>query len=159
MEQGRTDGELWVPGRRVWVTSVRDHGLVLSVSRDRRRAMVEVNRVKMSVAVDTLQEERAVPRRGSGTTLPSRHARSRPRAPREIDMHGLRVEEMIARLEPFLNHALLEGCPEVRVIHGHGSGALRKALHKRLAEMGFRRFWLGAPGQTPGGDGVTIIPL
>jgi len=78
---------------------------------------------------------------------------------REIDMHGLRVEEMLVKLDLFLNEALLGGADEIRVIHGHGSGALKNALHKRLKEIGFRHFRLGEPGQTPGGDGVTIIAL
>lgn len=78
---------------------------------------------------------------------------------REIDMHGLRVEEMLPRLDQFLSDAMLQGVPEVRIIHGHGTGALRKAIHQRLSVIGIRQFRLGEPGQTPGGDGVTIVSL
>jgi len=83
----------------------------------------------------------------------------RPSMVREIDMHGLRVEEMLPRLDQFLSDAMLEGVPEVRIIHGHGTGALRKAIHQRLSTIGIRQFRLGEPGQTPGGDGVTIVSL
>ena len=78
---------------------------------------------------------------------------------REIDMHGLRVEEMLSRLDQFLNDALLEGCQEVRIVHGHGSGVLKKAVHQRLTALGIHRFRLGEIGQTPGGDGVTVVTL
>ena len=74
-------------------------------------------------------------------------------------MHGLRVEEMLPRLDQFLSDAMLAGVPEVRIIHGHGTGALRKAIHQRLSVIGIRHFRLGEPGQTPGGDGVTIVSL
>ncbi len=74
-------------------------------------------------------------------------------------MHGLRVEEMLPRLDQFLSDAMLAGVPEVRIIHGHGTGALRKAIHHRLSVLGIRQFRLGEPGQTPGGDGVTIVSL
>ena len=74
-------------------------------------------------------------------------------------MHGLRVEETLARLDQFLNDAMLEGCQEVRIVHGHGTGALRKAVHQRLKTLGIRRFRLGEMGQTPGGDGVTVVTL
>jgi DNA mismatch repair protein MutS2 len=74
-------------------------------------------------------------------------------------MHGLRVEDMLPRLDQFLSDAMLEGVPEVRIVHGHGTGALRKAIHQRLHAIGIRHFRLGEPGQTPGGDGVTIVTL
>jgi DNA mismatch repair protein MutS2 len=83
----------------------------------------------------------------------------RPLRVREIDMHGLRVEEMLPRLDLFLSDAMLEGVPEVRIIHGHGTGALRKAIHQRLLAIGVPQFRLGEPGQTPGGDGVTLVSL
>ena len=89
-----------------------------------------------------------------GKKKPKRHSRVR-----EIDMHGLRVEEMLPRLDQFLSDAMLEGVPEVCIIHGHGTGALRKAIHQRLLTIGIRQFRLGEPGQTPGGDGVTIVSL
>jgi DNA mismatch repair protein MutS2 len=74
-------------------------------------------------------------------------------------MHGLRVEDMLPRLDQFLSDAMLEGVPEVRIVHGHGTGALRRAIHQRLRAIGNRHFRLGEPGQTPGGDGVTIVTL
>ncbi len=74
-------------------------------------------------------------------------------------MHGLRVEDMLPRLDQFLSDAMLERVPEVRIVHGHGTGALRKAIHQRLLAIGIRHFRLGEAGQTPGGDGVTIVSL
>jgi DNA mismatch repair protein MutS2 len=46
---------------------------------------------------------------------------------------GLRVDEALSRLEPFLNHASLAGLEEVTVIHGIGTGALLKAVRNYLA--------------------------
>lgn len=94
-----------------------------------------------------------------GTRIVVRRPGRRIRAANEIDMHGLRVEDMLPRLDQFLSDAMLEGLPEVRIVHGHGSGALRKAIHARLQVLGIRHFRLGEPGQTPGGDGVTIVSL
>lgn len=88
-----------------------------------------------------------------------RRSARRPGAASEIDMHGLRVEDMLPRLDLFLSDAMLEGFLEVRLIHGHGTGALRKAIHQRLKALGITHFRLGEAGQTPGGSGVTIVSL
>jgi DNA mismatch repair protein MutS2 len=94
-----------------------------------------------------------------GNRILVRRPGKRSPAAREIDMHGLRVEDMLPRLDQFLSDAMLERVSEVRIVHGHGTGALRKAIHQRLIAIGIRHFRLGEPGQTPGGDGVTIVTL
>lgn len=146
-------------GDRVWIERLRDHGVVLSVSRDGKRAVVATGKVNLNVPVTGLGPPRKTRAPEPAGGVVRQRSRQPGRPVREIDMHGLRVEEMIARLEAFLNEALLSGCVEARVIHGHGSGALRKALHQHLRRLGIRTFRLGESGQTPGGDGVTIISL
>jgi len=146
-------------GDRVWISLLKDHGTVRSVSRDGKRAVVDVNKVSLNVLVSGLSSPRPLRTKERHGEVPTRRHHPSGGGRREIDMHGLRVEEMLVRLEHFLNDAILEGCEEVRVVHGHGSGALRKALHGHLKIMGFRNFRLGDIGQTPGGDGVTIVSL
>jgi DNA mismatch repair protein MutS2 len=51
-----------------------------------------------------------------------------------LNIVGLRVDEALSRLEPFLNHAFLAGLEEVTVIHGIGTGALLKAVRNYLTE-------------------------
>lgn len=154
-------------GARVWVDRMKDHGTVLSISADGRRAMILLGKVRVSLEVSGLgpgrepskarsRSARSDGLRGSrefGITRPTRHST----VAREIDMHGLRVEDMLVRLDRFLNDALLARLDQVRIIHGHGSGALKKALHQRLKELGIPHFRVGEPGLTPGGTGVTIV--
>lgn len=74
---------------------------------------------------------------------------------REIDLHGLTVEEAIAACERALNEALLADASELRVIHGKGGGRIRAALHRRLREFSaIRAFRLD-----PRNEGVTIVVL
>jgi DNA mismatch repair protein MutS2 len=71
---------------------------------------------------------------------------------------GLRVDEALSRLEPFLNHASLAGLNEVTIIHGLGTGLLLKAVREHLQDhpliQSFRR---GEVGE--GGNGVTVVTL
>ena len=72
-----------------------------------------------------------------------------------LDLHGKTVIEALDALDSFLNDALLDGTADVRVIHGRGGGALKAAVHRRLAELpAVRGFRLD-----PINPGVTIVSL
>jgi DNA mismatch repair protein MutS2 len=73
----------------------------------------------------------------------------------EVDLHGLTVDEALARAEQALNEALLADCPELRLIHGKSGGRIRAALHRRLREIPTVR----AVRLDPGNPGVTIVSL
>ncbi len=76
----------------------------------------------------------------------------------ELDLHGLHVEEALARLEPFLNDVFLAGLIEVHIIHGKGSGALRQAVQETLRKHPLvKSFRSGIYGE--GGPGVTIVRI
>ena len=64
----------------------------------------------------------------------------------------------IANVDKFLDDAVLSGLSEVRVVHGSGTGALRKGLHKYFAtHPAIDSFRLGKYGE--GESGVTIVTL
>ena len=75
-----------------------------------------------------------------------------------ITLIGMRVEEALARLEPFLNHASLAGLGEVTIIHGLGTGALSRAVRGHLdGHPLVKKFRKGE--QSEGGNGVTVVAL
>lgn len=73
----------------------------------------------------------------------------------EVDLHGLRVEEALARIDAALDAALLAGLPEMRFIHGRSGGRLRGALHARLRAISSVR----GLHVDPRNPGVTIVEL
>ncbi len=86
----------------------------------------------------------------------TRQMRSAP-VSSEIDLRGMTVDEAIGVLDIFLDNAIMANLPTVRVIHGKGTGALRKGLQEHLRRRGVKDFRLGVYGE--GEDGVTIISL
>lgn len=81
-----------------------------------------------------------------------------PAVPPELNLIGQRVEEALESLESYLDRALLAAHPEVRVIHGHGTGRLRRAVRERL--RGHPAIAGARPGrQEEGGDGVTVVEM
>jgi DNA mismatch repair protein MutS2 len=75
-----------------------------------------------------------------------------------LDLRGQRADEALAELEAFLDRTALEGADTVFVIHGHGTGALRKVVREYLATSPYvGRFRAGGAGE--GGDGVSVVSL
>jgi DNA mismatch repair protein MutS2 len=76
----------------------------------------------------------------------------------ELKVIGLSADEALDRVDKFLDQAFLAGVENVRIIHGHGKGILRKRIAEMLADHPqVERFSLAAPDK--GGGGATIVEL
>jgi DNA mismatch repair protein MutS2 len=74
----------------------------------------------------------------------------------EINLLGRTVDEAISELDKYLDDAYLAHMPNVRVVHGKGTGALRTAVHAHLKRLKYvKEFRLGEYGE--GDAGVTIV--
>ncbi len=155
------------PGARVRIGATGARGRVLELRDD--RALVEAGPLRIEVPVHELEVTAGAESGGSGATRRAPaddgaesgrpHGRSwsgpvpEPRI--EVDLRGLRVEEMEAELTKALDEASLGDLPELRIIHGKGTGALRKRVSEMLEGDGrVSEFRMGAPQE--GGAGVTV---
>jgi DNA mismatch repair protein MutS2 len=141
VELGGIRGELVVmePGKAV----VSRGGLRIEVSPERlRRARPE------SVAA-AARERRATP----SVTVSSRAGERE-----ELNLIGMRTTEALRKLEEFLDQAYLTNRKEVRIIHGIGSGALRKAVLEYLATSPYSSTYHEAEPHH-GGAGATVVQL
>lgn len=75
-----------------------------------------------------------------------------------LDLRGQRVDEAVAELSRYLDQALLKGFERVEIIHGRGSGALRREVHGYLKNFPAAASFSLA-GEDEGGDGKTIVDL
>lgn len=79
-------------------------------------------------------------------------------APAELDLRGMMTDEAIGAVDLFLDNALLGKLETVRIIHGKGTGALRKAVREHLKRSKYvKEFRPGVYGE--GEDGVTVVTL
>ena len=132
--------------------------------RDDRTAEVEAGGLKMKVSLrDILSIEPAgAPDRrkeaaqSRGVTVSS-HSSSEPSAV-EINVIGCTVEEASRRVDEFLDDAALAQRPRVRIIHGHGTGALRRGLAEFLAGHPLVEKYY-AEQQDRGGTAVTVVEI
>lgn len=145
------------PGDSVKVLGSGATGTVVELSKD--RALVEVSGLRLHVAVSELEP--------TGSDAGGRDAS--PRVPSdwhahdmepctEVDLRGLRVDEVEIELGPALDRAIVSDLPELRIIHGKGTGAVRAKVTELLRQDGrVCDFRLG--GQGEGGAGVTVARL
>jgi DNA mismatch repair protein MutS2 len=77
---------------------------------------------------------------------------------RELILVGSRIDEALDRLDRFLDAAQVAGHEEVRIVHGHGTGRLRAAVRRFLADHAAVRSHR-AGRDHEGGDGATVATL
>ena len=98
------------------------------------------------------------PRRAPGVSAQERLDRAVRMPTNTLDLRGARVEEGLARLESFLDDAMLSNQDAVFVLHGHGTGALRAAIRKALAGSAYVAA-SGPAASEQGGDAFTVAVL
>lgn len=147
------------PGARVRSRSLGLTGTVGECRGD--RAMLEAGEIRIEVPVGDL-EPVDPPAAGGRSGRAGRPARSADRplpelsARTEVDLRGLRVEEVAATLQPAVDAAVVADLPFVRIIHGKGTFAVRDEVRRLLdADPRVRRIRAG--GFEEGGGGVTVI--
>jgi len=143
-------------GDTVFVRSVGYDATVMRVDRSHKRVRVKAGKMEWEVPVSDI-----VTKRGKVPTTKVRTEKREGReemAPEALKLIGLRVDEALSELEPFLNHAALAERREVTIIHGIGTGALLKAVREYLTGHPLvEQFRSGELSE--GGDGVTIATL
>jgi DNA mismatch repair protein MutS2 len=150
------------PGDLVQIISYGQTGYVLAEPDASGNVLVQAGILKITVPLADLARaaepegaKRKTPAAGGARSSAVAKARE---VSTEIDLRGLTVEEALEKVDKYLDDAILAGAPQVRIIHGKGTGALRKAIadflkgHRHVAS-----FRLGMMGE--GGDGVTIAKL
>jgi DNA mismatch repair protein MutS2 len=152
------------PGRQVTVKGFKQP--VIFRRHDGRMAEVEAGSLRMKVPLADIigiEAESQPPRaevspagRPRGVTV---HAqKSGNAAADEINVIGCTVDEATRRVDKFLDDAALEGKSSVRIIHGYGTGALRRGLGEFLASHALVDR-IHAEAEDRGGNAVTVAEL
>jgi len=76
----------------------------------------------------------------------------------EVHLRRLTIDEALIKLDRYLNDAFMAGLPQVRIIHGKGTGTLRQAVREQLVKHPLVKSYRPA-GYGEGGAGVTIVEL
>ena len=141
------------PGDEINLLTINQKGTVLEKI-DKNEYLVQVGIMKVKVKRKDLQfigKQKQVVERPLATVKGSSYHVST-----ELDLRGERYEDALLKLEKYVDDALLAGYPKVSIIHGKGTGALRKGVQEFVKKHpGIASARQGTMGE--GGSGVTVI--
>ena len=142
-------------GDTVWVRPLNATGKVLRV--DDGDAEVQVGRVRTQVQLVALEarpaeEKEPLPEDVQITSAPA------PSPGGSIDLRGRSVDETLLELDHYLDQAMRAGLSQVQIIHGKGTGALRRAVRDALSGHPLVKHFEGGDYRE-GGEGVTVVGL
>jgi DNA mismatch repair protein MutS2 len=142
-----------LPGDEVKVISFNQKGHVVEKVSE-REFLVQMGIMKMKVAINDLQlieRQKPIEQKPMATVRGNSH-HVKP----ELDLRGERFEDAMLRVEKYLDDALLAGYSQVSIIHGKGTGALRKGVLQLLKTHPHVKESKMA-GMNEGGLGNTIV--
>lgn len=143
-------------GDHVWVERLNKAGEVVAL--DTEGADVQVGSFRVRLKLDELGEK--VSARAAKRETPASHV-SLPTAESpgvEVSLRGMRANDALEKLEKYLDRAYLAGLPYVRIVHGKGTGTLRKLARELLRDHPLvAEVREAAPHE--GGEGVTVAKL
>ena len=147
-------------GARVRVAGLDVPGVVQEIKGDRVVLLVRGKRVVSSRAECEPIDVGVQPPDRGGPALPPgvRLQRRQEEASGSLDLRGMLVEDAIERVDKFLDDATLDALPSVRLVHGVGSGRLRRAVRDLLSRHPHVGSFAAASEQD-GGEGTTVVTL
>ena len=143
-------------GQTVHVKGFRKLARVLEiVTQD--RIQLAVDGLRVWTRLEDLRLAQA-PAKPTSKRLTSIKVHSTPTPPMELNVRGLTVMETLELVDQYLNQLLLAGREQGFILHGKGTGALRRAIRDHLKTLPWVKETRSAP-PAEGGDGVTVVLL
>lgn len=146
------------PGDEVKVITLNQEGTVVSVDKKKKEAVVQMGIMKMTLPFKALQiaqkEKKSIVTKSTRKIISSKSGSVKS----EVDLRGMNLEEAIVEVDKYLDDACVAGLETVTIIHGVGTGVLKKGLQDVLKKN--KHVKSQRPGQYgEGGMGVTIVEI
>ncbi len=147
--------EKFPPGVQVYIQSLGRSGIIQSAPSSSGEVSVLSQSMRLNVHwkhISAPPANEKHPTTSLKSFTPSYLAESEP----VLDLRGKRVDEAIQDLEVALDEAVLKQAPRLKIIHGHGTEALKRAVRTHLSRSPQIKAWKAGAGEA-GGDGITWV--
>ena len=145
------------PNTEVFVSSLGQNGIIVSNISKSNEVQVQIGSIKMSINIKYLEKVKNSNKKANSTVSYNSVSKTRT-AKSEINVIGFNIDEAIPVVDKFLDDCYLAKLQTVRIVHGKGTGKLRKGIHKFLkTNSHVKSFRIGTFGE--GEMGVTVVEL
>ncbi len=146
-------------GDNVLIFDIDKKGVITDISKDGKSVTVLAGIIKTKVLIDNVKlidsEDKKTPIK---RVIKSTSNKMNSAVKRELDLRGQTALEAIMEIDKFIDNALLMGVNQLTIIHGKGTGKLRREIHNHLKKNKYiKSYRLGTFGE--GESGVTIVEL
>lgn len=142
------------PGSKVYIPHLQADGIVQGVPSSKGMVPILTGSMRLFVPWDKLKPPKEVSSPNKKLSRVSGIEVSFTNRGEEIDLRGKSVEEAVELLEQLIDSALANQHRRIKIVHGHGSEALKKAVRNHLSRSVSVNRWQVA-SENEGGDGVT----
>ncbi len=144
-------------GDTVFIESLNNQGEVVGINQKKKDCQVKVGILTTTIKLSDCQKIVVEDKKEKVKVTVSKEFSNKAFS-FEINLIGQRVDEALYNLDNYISEAIMHNCSEIRVVHGKGTGILRKAVQDYLkTSPSVESFRLGKYGE--GESGVTIVTL
>ncbi len=143
-------------GDNVWVRKFETQAKVIDIQKDTFR--VDMNGIFFNVKTDEVFQLESQTKEESVSIVSRKNVGFTNKASMEINLLGKTFDEAKPLIQEFIDNALFCGLSKIRIVHGKGTGILRKKIRDFLKKHPRVQDYY-APSSDAGGDGVTVISL
>ncbi|WP_027340194.1 endonuclease MutS2 [Halonatronum saccharophilum] len=146
-------------GDKVKIKSLNKKGEVLDLFEDKGEGLIQAGIMKVNIDLRDLEKiDGGYEEEYQKTNISKIKGAKIRNISSKLDLRGMRVLEAKHKLEKYLDDASLANLNQLEIVHGKGTGKVRKMVHQVLDKhRGIREYRLGRPRE--GGMGVTIVNL
>lgn len=128
------------------------------VSIDGKKAIVAAGQIKLTIPLQELERTKEPMELQRERSIKVESAAKQGHFDNKLDIRGMRYEEALDAVQEFVDQALVHNAHTIQILHGKGTGVLRKAVKMKLKEYPtVKHIWHPEPEQ--GGDGITFAEL
>ena len=145
-------------GMEVFISSFQKTGIVLTLPNNSNEVNISIGNIKVNLNINTLSKPNKNSTNVAKQFSTKQNLSKSKTISTELNIIGLNVEEAIPIVDKYLDDAYISSIASVRIVHGKGTGALRKGIHSFLkTHHHVADFRIGTFGE--GEMGVTVVTL
>lgn len=158
-ENSEEFGKKFPPGSKVFVSSLNQDGIVQSTPNSKGEVLILSGSIRLQLHWQDLKPPgKPVNPTGQLVRQSSSFTAALVDEDRTLDLRGKTVDDALSELEVALDKAAQAREDRIKVIHGHGTEALKRAVRTYLSRSVYVKKWKSGSSDT-GGDGITWVEL